>query len=101
MRIALYQLERPKELADDWIWIVDHTVEIGPEKCLVVLGVRVRDLPPPGECLRLEHLRPLKLFPVTHSDQHVVQAQLEDGNWRQEDIERYADDYQRPASEAP
>lgn len=78
LRIALYQLERPKELADDWIWIVDHTVQIGPEKCLVVLGARVRDLPPPGECLRLEHLRPLKLFPVTHSDQHVVQAQLED-----------------------
>jgi hypothetical protein len=40
--------------------------------------VRVGDLPPPGECLRLEHLRLLKLFPVWHSDQHVVQAQLED-----------------------
>ena len=78
LRVALYQLERPKELAEDWIWIVDHTVQIGPEKCLVVLGVRVGDLPPPGECLRLEHLRPLKLFPVTHSDQHVVQSQLED-----------------------
>lgn len=78
LRIALYQLERPKELADDWVWIVDHTVQIGPEKCLAVLGVRVRDLPPPGECLRLEHLCPLKLFPVTHSDQHVVQAQLEE-----------------------
>ena len=78
LRVALYQLERPKQKADDWIWIVDHTVQIGPEKCLVVLGVRVCELPPPGECLRLEHLHPLKMFPVTSSNQHVVQAQLEE-----------------------
>ena len=78
LRIALYQLERPKQQADDWIWIVDHTVQIGQEKCLVILGVRVCELPPPGECLRLEHLCPLKIYPVTHSDQHVVQAQLEE-----------------------
>ncbi len=78
LRIALYQLERPKQHANDWIWIVDHTVQIGPEKCLVVLGVRASELPPPGECLCLEHLQPLKLFPVTHSDQLIVQAQLEE-----------------------
>lgn len=48
LRIALYQLRRPKERATDWIWIVDHTVQTGPEKCLAILGVRVRDLPPPA-----------------------------------------------------
>lgn len=78
LRIALYQLRRPKERATDWIWIVDHTVQTGPEKCLAILGVRVRDLPPPGECLRLEHLSPLNLLPVTHSDQHIVLDQLEE-----------------------
>ena len=78
LRIALYQLQRPKQKADDWIWIVDHTIQIGPEKCLVVLGVRVCDLPPPGQCLCVEDLQLLNLLPVTHSDQHVVLAQLED-----------------------
>jgi hypothetical protein len=77
LRIGLYQLMRPKERADDWVWIVDHTVQIGQEKCLIVLGIRLSQLPRPGECLRLEHLTLLALLPVTHSDQHVVYEQLQ------------------------
>lgn len=78
LRISLYQLEQSKVHARDWIWIIDHVVQLGVEKCLVILGVRAGDLPPAGECLCLEHLQPLKLIPVTHSDQHVVASQLED-----------------------
>jgi hypothetical protein len=40
LRVGLYELSRPKEQADDWIWIVDHTIQIGKAKCLVVVGVR-------------------------------------------------------------
>jgi hypothetical protein len=77
LRIALFQLTRSKTKADDWIWLVDHTVQIGQEKCLVVLGVRQSELPPQGTCLLLEHLQLLALLPVTHSDKHVVHQQLE------------------------
>lgn len=77
LRIALYQLKRPKPIADDWIWIVDHTIQFGKEKCFVILGVRRSELPEPGVCLRLEDLTLLSLFPVTHSDKYVVQEQLE------------------------
>ena len=38
-RIGLYELNREKEYRDDWIFIVDLTVELGAEKGLVVLGV--------------------------------------------------------------
>lgn len=38
-RIGLYELNRKKEIRDDWIFIVDLTVELGTEKGLVVLGV--------------------------------------------------------------
>ncbi|HYO06373.1 MAG TPA: hypothetical protein VER14_05275 [Phototrophicaceae bacterium] len=38
-RIGLYELNREKERRDDWIFIVDLTVELGTEKALVVLGV--------------------------------------------------------------
>jgi len=38
-KIGLYELERPKEKRDDWIWIVDFTIELGTEKCLLVLGI--------------------------------------------------------------
>lgn len=41
LRIGLYQLERPLEKADDWVWIVDHTVQIGELKALLIVGLRL------------------------------------------------------------
>lgn len=38
-KIGLYELQRQKEKRDDWIWILDFTIELGTEKCLVVLGI--------------------------------------------------------------
>jgi hypothetical protein len=40
LRLGLYELQRPKECADDWIWILDHTIQVGKAKCFVVVGVR-------------------------------------------------------------
>ena len=40
MRLGLYQLSRPKVQADDWIWIIDHTMQLGERKCLIVVGLR-------------------------------------------------------------
>jgi len=31
MRLGYYQLTRPKVTATDWVWIIDHTVQIGPK----------------------------------------------------------------------
>lgn len=45
-KIGLYELQREKEKRDDWVWIMDLTVELGTEKCLVVLGIsseRIRE----------------------------------------------------------
>lgn len=41
LRLGLYELTRPKEQADDWAWIMDHTLQLGPFKCLVIVGVRL------------------------------------------------------------
>jgi len=38
---SYYKLIRPKPKAHDWVWIVDHTVQLGAEKCLLILGVRL------------------------------------------------------------
>jgi hypothetical protein len=38
-RMGLYELERTKECREDWIFIVDLTVELGKQKALVVLGL--------------------------------------------------------------
>ena len=77
LRIALYQLLRLQTISNDWVWIVDHTVKIGPDRCLVVMGIRASELPPVGTPLQLQDLQLLQLCPVTHSDQHVVEQQLE------------------------
>jgi hypothetical protein len=44
LRLGLYELERPKRAANDWAFIVDHTIQVGPHKALLVLGVQLGDL---------------------------------------------------------
>lgn len=41
LRLGLYELQRPKEAADDWVWIIDHTVQTGHGKCFLVVGARL------------------------------------------------------------
>ena len=41
LRMGLYQLSRTKEIADDWVIILDHTCQLGNQKGLVVLGIRL------------------------------------------------------------
>jgi hypothetical protein len=77
LRLGYYKLSRTKEQADDWVWIVDHTVQIGAEKCLVILGVRLSALPAMGECLSHADVEPIALWPVKKSNGDVVHQQLE------------------------
>ena len=65
LRIGLAALREPVEAADDWIWMADHSNQIGPEKALVVLGVRASKLPPRGETLKHEDVRLLTVRPGT------------------------------------
>lgn len=76
LRIGLYKLERPKPTGD-WIWLADHVIQIGKEKCLIIVGVRTCDLPARGECLELKHLEPIAILPVSESNQQIVHEQLE------------------------
>ena len=41
LRIGLAALLRPKVIAEDWVWMVDHSIQIGQCKCLVILGIRL------------------------------------------------------------
>lgn len=66
---------KPKEKANDWIWIIDHTIQIGVEKCLVVLGIREKDLPI-GRALQYSDLEPIELVPVKKSNGDIVYEQL-------------------------
>jgi hypothetical protein len=77
MRLGHAMLTMPLALADDWAWLVDHSVQIGQEKCLVILGIRLRDLPKRGECLQHQHLQLIALVPRKSWTRHDVNDALE------------------------
>ena len=77
LRIGLHKLIREKEKADDWIWIIDHTIQCGKEKCLVILGIRQINLPIGEMTLYHEDVEILGLYPVTQSNGEIVSQQLE------------------------
>ena len=77
LRLGYYKLHAPLEQADDWILLADHAVEIGKHRFLGILGIRVANLPPPGECLKLSDMTPVALLPVESSTQDIVYQQLE------------------------
>lgn len=76
LRLGLYKLTRPKEIADDWVYLLDHSVQIGQTKCLLILGIRLSALPPAGQPLRHADLEPIELLPVQNSSGETVYQQL-------------------------
>lgn len=78
MRVGYYKLHRVKAQAEDWIWIIDFSVQLGKEKCLVILGVRQSDLPPEGQALRHQDMEPITLEPVVQANGDVVYQKLEE-----------------------
>jgi len=76
LRFGYYKLERAKQKAADWIWIVDHTVQLGSEKCLVIVGIRQSSLPAVDLRLSHEDVEPIALLPVSKSNGAVVYEQL-------------------------
>ncbi len=77
LRLGYYKLMRPKVQAEDWVWIIDHTLQLGDDKCLVILGMRLCDLPSADGCLHHAEVEPIVLAPVKKSNGEVVYQQLE------------------------
>lgn len=73
-RAGVAELQKPITEADDWIWMTDHSNQLGAEKVLVILGIRVCDLPPPGQTLSREQMETLAVMPGT--------------DWKREDVRR-------------
>jgi hypothetical protein len=76
LRIGLFRLTCRKRKADDWVWMIDHTLQLGPYKCLVMIGIRLsawdRSRP-----LKHEDMTLLNLTPMEQSSGERVQEQLE------------------------
>lgn len=77
LRLGLHELQRPKEQAGDWVFIVDHTLQLGTMKCLVIVGLRSSAWEQQAEPLRHEDLTLLSLEPVEKSSSEIVHGQFE------------------------
>jgi hypothetical protein len=76
LRLGLYHLNRPQQQADDWMWIVDHTLQMGNRKCLIVVGIRQSAWDAKDRVLSHEDVNLIELQPVTKSNGKVVYRQL-------------------------
>lgn len=83
LRVGVAAIDEPVEPADDWIWMADHSNQIGPEKALAVIGLRASRMPPPGVALTHQDVRVLCVKPGV--------------SWNREDM---AEAYERLAEES-
>ncbi len=65
LRVGVAAIKQPIEQADDWIWMADHSNQVGPEKVLAIIGLRASKMPPPGQPLTHDDVRVLELSPGT------------------------------------
>jgi hypothetical protein len=76
-RLGLYELTCAQEQADDWVWLVDHTVQLGSHKGMLVVGLRLSVWQRAPKPLEHADVRLLHLEPMEHSDGKRVQNELE------------------------
>ena len=76
LKVGYYKLMEKKEEANDWIWIIDHSIQLGKEKCLIILAVREQALPR-TRALKYEDVEIIELEPVEKSTGEIVYEQLE------------------------
>lgn len=75
LRVGLHQLQQLPELADDWVWIADHTQQLGDKKVFLVVGLRLEAWLA-QEPLQPEEMQLLALEPVTTSTGEVICEQF-------------------------
>jgi hypothetical protein len=76
LRIGLAALVRPKVNAEDWVWMLDHSIQVGQCKCLVILGTRLSELPA-GRPLAHQDMELIDLVPMKNATKQTVSVCLE------------------------
>ena len=69
-QIGLYKLSALKEQANDWALIVDHFIQVGTHKCLLILGVRLSQFQ--GRALTFEDMKPILIECHEQSNEQII-----------------------------
>ena len=76
LRLGLFQLTLVKQQADDWVVILDHTCQLGNQKCLIVLGIRLSHWRTLGRPLAFQDMTILMIRVIASSTGLIVESQL-------------------------
>jgi hypothetical protein len=82
LRLGCYALLRPLPQDVPWLWIIDHTIQIGAKKLFLIVGCPLPEVPFGERCLSLADLHLVALVPMEQSDQYKVDAELEKASQR-------------------
>ncbi len=77
LRVGHYALVRPLDRHTPWLWLLDHTIQIGTQKILVILGCPLSRVPFGQRALQLSDLQLVALVPMEKSNGALVEAELE------------------------
>jgi hypothetical protein len=78
LRVGLYALTRPlQRRLHGWVWLVDHTIQIGTLKILVILGCPLDRVPFGQRALQLADLQMVALVPMEQSTGAAVDRELD------------------------
>jgi hypothetical protein len=78
LRVGLYALTRPlPRRTRGWVWLVDHTIQIGTLKILVILGCPLDRVPFGERALQLADLQLVALVPMEQSTGATVNNELD------------------------
>jgi hypothetical protein len=77
LKLGYYNLTKNQTIADDWIYIVDHSIQLGKEKLLLIIAIRAKDLPK-DRALKYEDTEIIDLQPVKTSTGKIVYEQVKD-----------------------
>lgn len=76
LRLGLYELTRPKEQADDWVWLADHTIQLDSIQCLLIVGIRIQQWQKDRHPLEHHDLHFLLLHPGNESTGEFIRDQF-------------------------
>jgi hypothetical protein len=77
LRRGCYALCCPLPKDVRWVWLIDHTIQIGSQKLFVIFGCPLGDVPFGKRNLALADLRLIALVPMEESTHELVDAELE------------------------
>jgi hypothetical protein len=82
LRVGLYALSRPLDRTKPWLWLIDHTIQIGTQKILLIVGCPLDQVPFGQRALQLSDLQLVALVPMEISNGDAVEIELQNAALR-------------------